>query len=183
VHFLDNAARKRHIYHLSLPCLFRPDGKIKQSKHVLVEFCRRFLSQEGNVLRHLSSLGYTVSHSQTPLDEMELQVQNLSADLRDGVRLVRLLEYLCKSKGADLHLAEMLRVPAVSRLQKVHNVEIAMTFLQDKCGIQLESIEQSYVIDSAKNKTKILAKDIVDGHREKTLAMLWKVSMKHFILC
>lgn len=37
-------------------------------------------------------MGYSVSHTQKPLDEYNFLVTNLAVDLRDGVRLARLVE-------------------------------------------------------------------------------------------
>ena len=56
-------------------------------------------------------------------------------------------------------LLDKLRVPAVSRLQKVYNVELALKALaSSKAGMPPDSIT---------------ARDLVDGHMEKTLALLW----------
>lgn len=46
-------------------------------------------------------------------DEFEFHVSNLAVDLRDGVRLTRLVEVVTGEWG----LTSGLRVPAVSRLQ------------------------------------------------------------------
>ena len=46
-------------------------------------------------------------------DEFDLTVSNLAVDLRDGVRLMRLMEVLTGEWG----LASVVRMPAVSRLQ------------------------------------------------------------------
>ncbi|OQR93510.1 abnormal spindle-like microcephaly-associated protein [Thraustotheca clavata] len=176
VYFLDKAHTHRHVDHVALPCLFRPTSPIKSSKRVLYDFCQRFLSQEGNVLRHLQNLEYTVSYEQSVLEEMDMQVENLATDLRDGVRLVRLVETLVP--GATL--SQKLRLPAVSRLQKVHNVQIALGYLQDECDFRLNSVESSCSVRNS-TPTSIEAKDIVLGHREKTLALLWKL-ISHFKL-
>ena len=48
-------------------------------------------------------------------------------DLRDGVRLARLMELLTHTGG----LSESLRVPAVSRLQKLHNVSLVYKRMQE----------------------------------------------------
>ena len=52
---------------------------------------------------------------------------------------------------------------AISRLQKVHNVELALK--------ALESAEYKIL-------GNITAKDIADGHREKTLSLLWQIIYK-----
>ncbi|ETV96103.1 hypothetical protein, variant [Aphanomyces invadans] len=171
VYFLDQAHVRRHVDHVALPCLFRPSSRIKRSKQVLIEMCQQFLAQEGNVLRHLDQLEYRVEYQQTVLEEMDMQVVNLAVDLRDGVRLARLLETLDPScKGL---LSPHLRLPAVSRLQKVHNVQVTLTCLQAKYHMPIASgVESSGV---TRLTTSVSAKDIVDGHREKTLALLWQL--------
>ncbi len=55
---------------------------------MLLCFSRNYLHREGDLVKHLSYLGYTVSHVQTPLQEFDFGVTNLAVDLRDGLRLV-----------------------------------------------------------------------------------------------
>ena len=57
-------------------------------------------------------------------------------------------------------LSRKLRLPAVSRLQKVHNTEVVLASL-GAAGCHAA--------------TTASAKDIVDGHREATLALLWGI--------
>ncbi|KAF1781112.1 Abnormal spindle-like microcephaly-associated protein [Phytophthora cactorum] len=151
--------------------------------------------------------GIPLKHEQTPLDEIDLEVKNLETDLRDGVRLAKLMEALTtapvpaqQSRTERLYLTKglstFLRVPALSRLQKVHNVEICLHFLRDKCGASvLDNLksrqqqrrqeewscacvfvwicwlkEQSGREDGGKS-----SQGHVNGHREKTLALLWKL--------
>ncbi|XP_029939617.1 abnormal spindle-like microcephaly-associated protein [Salarias fasciatus] len=156
--FLDKAKESRLIEHN--PCLFCQDAEFKTSKDLLLAFSRDFLSGEGILPRHLSYLGLPVSHSQKPLDEFNFAVKNLAVDLRCGVRLVRVMELFLQ----DWSLSEKLRMPAISRLQKVHNVDIALQALKSK-GVDLKD-DHGSTID---------ARDIVDGHREKTLGLLWKI--------
>ncbi|NWQ73550.1 ASPM protein, partial [Columbina picui] len=156
--FLDCAKRSRMIDHD--PCLFCKDAEFKASKDLLLAFSRDFLSGEGDLSRHLGFLGLPVSHIQTPLDEFDFAVTNLAVDLQCGVRLVRTMELLTK----NWNLSKQLRVPAISRLQKMHNVDIVLNVLQER-GIHLKD-ESGALIDS---------RDIVDRHRERTLALLWKI--------
>ncbi|CAI5776569.1 spindle-like microcephaly-associated [Podarcis lilfordi] len=156
--FLDRAKLSRIIDHD--PCLFCKNAEFKSSKEILLAFSRDFLSGEGDLSRHLYFLGFPVHHVQTPLDEFDFGVTNLATDLQCGIRLVRALELL----SSNWSLSKKLRVPAISRLQKLHNVKIAFEVLKDH-GIQLED----------EHGTSIDAKDIVDRHREKTLALLWKI--------
>lgn len=52
---------------------------------------------EGDIIRHLLFMGYSVLHSQAPLDEYDFTVNNLAVDLRDGVRLCRLVDLHCST--------------------------------------------------------------------------------------
>ncbi|XP_063200790.1 abnormal spindle-like microcephaly-associated protein [Chroicocephalus ridibundus] len=156
--FLDCAKRSRMIDHD--PCLFCKDAEFKSSKDLLLAFSRDFLSGEGDLSRHLGFLGLPVSHIQTPLDEFDFAVTNLAVDLQCGTRLVRTMELLTK----NWNLSKQLRVPAISRLQKMHNVDIVLNVLKER-GINLKD-ESGASIDS---------RDIVDRHRERTLALLWKI--------
>ncbi|NWU27557.1 ASPM protein, partial [Dyaphorophyia castanea] len=156
--FLDCAKRSRMIDHD--PCLFCKDAEFKASKDLLLAFSRDFLSGEGDLSRHLGFLGLPVSHIQTPLDEFDFAVTNLAVDLQCGIRLVRTVELLTKNWS----LSKQLRVPAISRLQKMHNVDIVLNVLKEQ-GVHLKD-ESGASIDS---------RDIVDRHRERTLALLWKI--------
>ncbi|KAM9358495.1 abnormal spindle-like microcephaly-associated protein [Symphorus nematophorus] len=156
--FLDKAKESRLIEHN--PCLFCLDAEFKTSKDLLLAFSRDFLSGEGILPRHLGYLGLPVSHVQTPLDEFNFAVKNLAVDLKCGIRLVRVMELLIQ----DWSLSPKLRLPAISRLQKIHNVDMALQVLKSK-GVDLKD-EHGSTIDS---------RDIVDGHREKTLSLLWKI--------
>ncbi|NXC42501.1 ASPM protein, partial [Penelope pileata] len=156
--FLDCAKQSRLIDHD--PCLFCKDAEFKTSKDVLLAISRDFLSGEGDLSRHLGFLGLPVSHIQTPLDEFDFAVTNLAVDLQCGIRLVRAMELLTR----DWNLSKQLRVPAISRLQKMHNVDIVLNVLKER-GIHLKD-------DSG---ASIDCRDIVDRHRERTLALLWKI--------
>lgn len=219
IKFLDSAIESRADKFMHFPCLFRisptvpgkkadesdstnAEKKIKCSQEMVTDFCRYFLSSEGRIDKHLKQLGYVLKHQQTPLDEIDVQIKNLAVDLRDGVRLAKLMEALTSqsSQATTTSLSSYLRVPALSRLQKVHNVEICLHFLQEKCGQDvLESIKTAtnVTVNTAKKSGRLssmsssgfasiqnqvderlvekIAKDIVDGHREKTLALLWKL--------
>ncbi|XP_041504869.1 abnormal spindle-like microcephaly-associated protein [Microtus oregoni] len=157
--FLDYAKISRLIDHD--PCLFCKDAEFKASKELLLAFSRDFLSGEGDLSRHLSLLGLPVSHVQTALDEFDFAVTNLAVDLQCGVRLVRTMELLTQ----NWNLSKRLRIPAISRTQKMHNVDIVLQVLKSR-GVQLTD----------EHGNTILSKDIVDRHREKTLGLLWKIA-------
>ncbi|XP_071499348.1 abnormal spindle-like microcephaly-associated protein homolog [Diadema antillarum] len=155
VFFLDRAKLTRLIDHD--PCLFCKDATLKSSRDILLEFSRKYLRGEGDITRHLSFLGYSVTHVQQPLDEFDFAVTKLAVDLRCGVRLARVVELLTH----NWTLSRELRVPAISRLQKIHNIEVAFKSLRER-GIDVEG-------------GGLNERAIVDGHREKTLELLWRI--------
>ena len=123
------------------PCLFRPSSTVKSSREMALEFSRAFLSGGvGDVNKHLSTLGVVLRHKQTALHEYNFAVERLSTDLRDGVRLCRLVDLTAGGMHMHMHmrlvdltaggmqadqadteppLTGATRVPANSRLQKV----------------------------------------------------------------
>lgn len=103
--------------------------------------------------------GYVLTHKQTYIHEFDFSVDCLGTDLRDGVRLTKVMEIILLKNN----LLSGLRVPAISRLQKIHNVKIVFDSLAE-AGFQI-------LYD-------ITPKDIVDGHQEKTLSFLWQIIYK-----
>lgn len=164
--------------------------------HALTQLLNPSMSQ-----RALSHLEYTLGHKQHPLEEFSYPVTNLAIDLRSGVRLTRLAELLLYSsassrlarssltdrtmltlnlptgetlstldidfptKSARYPLSQHLKFPSDSRAVKLFNVQLALTALQ-----QVSSM-RSIIQD-------ISAEDIVDGFREKTVALLWGLAGK-----
>ncbi|XP_028394821.1 abnormal spindle-like microcephaly-associated protein homolog [Dendronephthya gigantea] len=158
--FLDKAKLTRLIDHD--PCLFNKDAEYKSSRFLLLSFSRDYLKGEGDVTKHLGLLNYIVTHEQIPLDEMDYAVTNLAVDLRDGLRITRVIELLTQ----NWRLSASLRVPVISRLQKIHNVDVAINALKER-GILAEELNS------------VNPRHIVDGHREKTLSLLWMIIL-HF---
>jgi Calponin homology (CH) domain/IQ calmodulin-binding motif len=223
------------------PCLFNKDATFKSTADVLVQFAKDFLSAEGDINRHLKLLGCEIVHRQSQLEEFDFTVTNLASDLRDGVRLCKLVELMLQSMivraeataanatATDgltaFRLSQYVRLPADSRLRKVFNVDLALVALQalglpikvrDQCDLMqpvaclTRGASQSRLRSSEPSTTKELhrvvfqsirsivhrtngtvpapnessargsgwpykAAAIVDGHREKTLALLWHI--------
>jgi abnormal spindle-like microcephaly-associated protein len=150
IHFLD-AARMGAI--LPISNLFELDAVYKSSKDILSNFARLVLKSEGDVIKHLNSLGCQVHFQQSFLDEFDFSVRDLQNDLKDGVRLARLYELL-----ADVsHLSSDLRVPAISRLQKIHNVKLVLQNL----------FQRGEAVPDPKS--------IVDGDQSVVSIVLWKM--------
>jgi len=152
--FLDGARISQII---SSPVrLFNKNGMVKSSKAFLHSFCRDYLHGIGNLIKHLSQKGINISFEQSPLEDLDFSVSNLAIDLRDGVKLGRLAEVLGNLPG----VLETMRLPAISRLQKVHNIGIALAALANLGIPTVDTIHPNY---------------IVDGHRPQVLKLLWSV--------
>ncbi|XP_017772144.1 PREDICTED: protein abnormal spindle [Nicrophorus vespilloides] len=157
VYFLDRSKNNKLIPHD--PCLFCKNAVIKESRELLIKFSSLLLHAIGDITKSLRLIGYVVSYKQTYIHEFEYAIENLGVDLRDGVRLVRIMEIILLRDD----LTKSLRVPAISRIQKVHNMKIAFKALVDAEYEILHEIEP---------------KEIVDGYREKTLSFLWQIIHK-----
>lgn len=166
--------------------LFVTSSPLKSSIEVLQALTRLLLPSCGDILKPLSHLGCHLSYRQHQLLEYNYQMDNIAVDLRDGVRLTRIVEVLFITPSharrdsedqtevtlntgealsllgdhADVPLSKHLKYPCVSRAAKVFNVQLALS--------ALESIKGSSAIVE-----KVRAEDIVDGYREKTIALLW----------
>lgn len=136
------------------PTLFTRTSVVKSTRDVLLAFCRDFLKAEGDFVKHLSRVGLHVFFKQEAVNELDFTVTNLRVDLNDGVRLAHMTDLLT---GASL--LQKLRLPAVSRLQKFHNVGLSLDRLAES-GVALNFVAPHH---------------IVDGHREMVLKLLWSV--------
>jgi len=121
-------------------------------------FCADMVTAHGDIVRRLRSIGYNLTHKQTHLDEVNYAVKSLN-DLRDGTRITRVVEILFKGNP----LSQKLRLPAISKLQKIHNVNLAFTRISEHISIE----------------GNINTRDIVNGHREKILSLFWQIIYKY----
>lgn len=166
--------------------LFLTLSRFKSSRSVLTHLSNMLLPSIGDVFRPLSHLDYHVVHHQFPLSEYQYIIENLATDLRDGVRLTRLTELLLYppelltqmednitvamptgevltstvEKGQTWVLSQHLKFPCTARAQKIYNVQIALSALRGMRGV-------GYIAEDLR------AEDIVNGHRERTVALLW----------
>lgn len=179
----------------TLPRLFTPTSPFKSSTAVLQALGRMLLPSAGDINKPLGHLDCRLSNKQHELQDFDYQISNLAVDLRDGVRLTRIVELLlylpssCLSvvepdsdcsttvplpdgellslSGDDgsCPLSQHLQFPCSSRAAKLFNVRIALG--------ALASTDSTRAIAS-----DVQAEDIVDGHREKTIALLWGLVSK-----
>ena len=176
-------------------CLFLPTSPYKSSAMIVKALAQMLNPGIGDVLRLLQHLDYGVDHRQYPLEEFNYHIENLAVDLRDGVILTRLVELLlyptasyllarandadattavlmpggetlCLLEGEhDWPLSQHLKFPCLGRATKLYNVQLALSALMGVRGL-----------DSLVRDTR--AEDIVDGFREKTVALLWSLTGK-----
>eukprot|EP00981_Chlorochromonas_danica_P015004 scaffold9935_cov159-Ochromonas_danica.AAC.1 len=166
VFFLDQARERRL---LSQPALFQKDALFKSSRDVIAAFCRLVMKGEGDVFKHLAGIGYTVSFVQKTIDEFDFTVHHLVQDVQDGVRLVRLFENLSHRND----LSSSLRLPAISRLQKIHNIEVCLQALYSPSANAI--VGRGLKSKAGKNMPVPSAKQIAEGHQPSILAVLWKM--------
>lgn len=170
--------------------LFLPSSTFKSSTSVLQALTRVLLPSCGDITKQLSYLGSRLSFRQYKLLEYNYQINNIAVDMRDGIHLTKLVEILyftpnrvhsdpdetevtlntsealsLLSDERDLPLSKHLRYPCASRATKIWNVQIALSALSSIAGF-------TRPIDD------IRAEDIVDGYREKTIALLWTLVSK-----
>jgi abnormal spindle-like microcephaly-associated protein len=177
-------------------CLFRSSSPYKTSTDVLHALSNMLLPSHGDITRPLGHLNYKVDHVQYPLQEYTYHINNIAIDLRDGVILTRLVELLLYlpstlverqedtvaitmpsgdiltssfdfSAKESWVLSQHLKFPSIGRAQKLYNVQVAIAALRDVRGLPV------HVVGGIK------AEDIVDGHREQTLSLLWSLVGKH----
>lgn len=174
----------------SLPqCLFVASSKYKSSTAVLQAFGRLLLPSIGDITRPLGHLDCQLQYVQHSLHEYEYRIHNIAVDLRDGILLARLAEILLyppapllsQRHGSEATstitmpggetvslernehvwpLSQHLKMPCVGRAVKLFNVQVTLSALSGVRGVD------AIVKD-------IGAEDIVDGYREKTIALLW----------
>jgi abnormal spindle-like microcephaly-associated protein len=167
-------------------CLFQTTSPYKTSVEILHQLSKMLLPSHGDITRPLNHLSYKVEHVQYPLQEYEYHIDNIAIDLRDGIvltRLVELLLYPTQEETVTIHLpsselltspvdasqkgtwvlSQHLKYPAIGRAQKVYNIQIALAALANFPGMPSAAL------------SGIKAEDIVDGHREKTLSLLWSL--------
>ncbi|MCJ1227408.1 hypothetical protein MMC12_004063 [Toensbergia leucococca] len=171
--------------------LFLGSSTCLSSQAVLLRIFSLLLPSATGLSRNLTRLDYHLSYEQFPLDEYRYSIENLATDLRDGVRLTRLVELLlhppakntrhadiaatalptgnflinCAENPESRVLSQHLKFPCLGRTQKIHNVQIALSALNAVRGIDR-------FLDGLR------AEDIVDGHREKTMIFLWSLVSK-----
>ncbi|CAF1474243.1 unnamed protein product [Adineta ricciae] len=149
------------------PCLYNRDSKFKSTRESLDVLSRDFISSDTNLLRRLKLAGYEPTYKQTSLDEYNYLITNeenkLFDDLKDGIRLTRCAQILLSSNHeqvAKFDLSTKLKCPVVNLVHKLLNIDQAFDLLQTYGHVNL---------------TGITNKDIMNGNKQRTLELLWRV--------
>ncbi|MCJ1400441.1 hypothetical protein MMC11_003646 [Xylographa trunciseda] len=168
--------------------LFQATSTHKSSSAVLRELTCLLVPSGGDLGRPLAHLDYHLTHVQYPLSEYNYTIETLAVDLRDGIRLAHLVEILLypSSRSAEQQadttlvmpsgetliscarsssfgvLSQHLKFPCQTKACKLYNVQIVLSALSGLQGI-------TSVVKNVRSE------DVVDGHREKTIILLWSL--------
>jgi abnormal spindle-like microcephaly-associated protein len=181
--------------------LFKPKAQLKSSAAVIKHLGKMLIPNTPELVRALNMLDYEVVHVQLSLSEVNYHIDNIAVDLRDGIFLTRLVELValdkktgttCNESHLDFSmpdggmLSEMditsyrdastqhsqdsisilsrhLRLPCLGNAPKLHNIQLALNAFNAAC------------CQDNLPPTSVEASDILNGHREKTLHLLWQL--------
>ncbi|EFR04400.1 hypothetical protein MGYG_07406 [Nannizzia gypsea CBS 118893] len=155
--------------------LFKLDSEYTSSAAVMRALGPVLLHPQTDITRPLARLDCSLVYKQHSLGEYNYHINNIAVDIRDGVILTRLTELLLLEHFPErFHTKEkegrplsgQLRMPCISRANKVHNARVTLSALAKdfpSIGATIGGIKPE---------------DIVDGYREKTIALLWIIVAK-----
>ena len=128
-----------------------------------------FLGKEGSIKKHLSKLDYELTYIQNPIDEIDLNIKDLSMDLRDGVIIGKLLEILNENidilKYFRFNPGAKTQIPKMSR---EYNWKFNL-----KCLNKLK-IDSSFCYNGEKGRN-LTQTELGLGHREQTLIVVTRI--------
>lgn len=177
-------------------CLFRTTSPHKSSGDVVKALFQQLNPSAGDPIRALSHVGYSVSHSQYPLEEYAYTIDNLAVDLRDGVRLTRLVELLLYPSAShvldhasDFESTTTILLPTGETLSLSDGLSHDWPLSQHlkfpspgratkQYNVQIALSALQGVRGMAPLVRDVRAEDIVDGFREKTVKLLWGLTSK-----
>ncbi|KAI4295878.1 hypothetical protein L6164_035876 [Bauhinia variegata] len=143
------------------PLLFEAKSWIKSSNQVIQEFLSSdVMHGEGNLLAHLVTVGYKVSHLQGPLVDYDFRVKDLFIDIQDGIRLCRAIQLL----QHDSSILTKIIVPSDTRKKNLAN-----------CGLVMQYLKQAGVSLNDEDGLMIVADDVAHGDKELSLSLLWNM--------
>ncbi|KAG9784936.1 glutamine-dependent NAD(+) synthetase, partial [Aureobasidium melanogenum] len=182
---------------LASGCLFQASSTHKTSVDVAKALFQLLNPSAGDPIRALSHVGYVVTHSQYPLEEYTYKIDNLAVDLRDGVRLTRLVELLLypsatrsleqlRDHESTSTTTVLLPTGELLSLEEGQPDWPLSQHLKFPClgrATKLYNVQIALsAIQGVKGMTAVVQdicpEDIVDGYREKTVRLLWGLTSK-----
>jgi len=178
--FLDMAKTERKID--EDPPLFNPKCKLaggtKCSLNFLTEWSTKWLGKEGSIQKHLKRLNYELTYTQKTIDEIDVNIEKISTDLQNGVRVAKLLQTSDVKKWCDqeVDVIQHLRfnpgaksdIPRMSREYNWKQVLKVCRFIQIDLSFNKNDEPATFEISQ-----------LSSGHCEQTLGFVVKL-IRHF---
>ncbi|PWZ15771.1 Abnormal spindle-like microcephaly-associated [Zea mays] len=142
------------------PLLFCHQSQIKSSRQIIQESLRETMHGEGDILVHLTTMGYKLNYQQPALSEYDFTMRNLFEDLQDGIILCRVVQLLL----ADASIISKVIAPSDTDKKRRSN-----------CTTAIQYIKQARVPLSDSDGVTISAEDIAAGDKELILSLLWNM--------
>lgn len=114
-------------------------------------------------MRQFSLYGAVFAYTQKPCDAVAYHISQLSLDLRDGIQLSRLLAKVTSDSSFLSLPMKVLKPFHLSNMSSIFRLLRERGFSFQVLNASLGSVQE------------IETKDIVDGHKEKTIAFLFKI--------
>ncbi|KAK3127170.1 hypothetical protein QOZ80_7AG0569340 [Eleusine coracana subsp. coracana] len=140
------------------PLLFSQQDQIKSSRQIIQESLGESMHGEGDLVMHLTTMGYKLSYQQPALSEYDFTVRSIFEDLQDGIILCRVVQLLL----SDASIILKVITPSDTHKKKLHN-----------CTLAIQTIKQAGVPLSDPDGLTISADDITTGDKELILSLLW----------
>ncbi|XP_044965574.1 abnormal spindle-like microcephaly-associated protein isoform X1 [Hordeum vulgare subsp. vulgare] len=142
------------------PPLFCHRANIKSSQQIIQKSLAEAMHGEGDLLVHLSIMGYKLNYQQLALSEYDFTIGNLFEDLHDGIILCRVVQLLL----SDASIILKVIAPSDTHKKKLQN-----------CTTAIQYIKQAGVPISDADGVTISAEDIANGDKELILSLLWNM--------
>ncbi|TVU38865.1 hypothetical protein EJB05_12260, partial [Eragrostis curvula] len=142
------------------PLLFYHQDQIKSSRQIIQESLGEAMHGEGDLMMHLTTMGYKLSYQQSALSEYDFTIRSIFEDLQDGIILCRVVQLLLSDSSIILKVI----APPDTHKKKLHN-----------CTMAIQSIKQAGVPLSDSDGITISPEDITTGDKELILSLLWNI--------
>lgn len=142
------------------PPLFCLQAHIKSSRQIVQESLAEAMHGEGDLLMHLSTMGYKLNYEQLALSEYDFTIGNLFDDLQDGIILCRVVQLLI----SDATIISRVIAPSDTHKKKLQN-----------CTMAIQYLKQAGVPVSDGDGVIISSEDIANGDKELILSLLWNI--------